>query len=89
MFQALEPFRKVVVVEEPSKDSVIVVKNFFSCYKKYHHKEPLKDQGVPGMTVEEFWEDGEKYYNEFEYGKPLVTKQVHTKLWWPMRRLHE
>jgi hypothetical protein len=41
------------------------------------------------MTVEEFWEDGEKYYNEFEYGKPLVTKQVHTKLWWLMRRLHE
>jgi hypothetical protein len=33
MFQALEPFRKVVVVEEPSKDSVIVVKNFLVVIK--------------------------------------------------------
>jgi hypothetical protein len=49
----------------------------------------LKDLGIPGMTVEEFWEDGNKYHNEFEYGKPLVTKQVHAKFIWPMRRLHE
>jgi hypothetical protein len=49
----------------------------------------LKDLGIPGMTVEEFWEDGNKDYNEFEYGKPLVTEQAHAKLLWPMRRLHE
>jgi hypothetical protein len=54
MFQALEPFRKDVVVDEPNKDSTTAVKKFFSCYKKYQHKEPLKDLGVPGMTVEEF-----------------------------------
>jgi hypothetical protein len=41
------------------------------------------------MTVEEFWEDDEKDYNEFEYGKPLVTIQLHTNLMWPLRRLHE
>jgi hypothetical protein len=35
MFQALEPFRKDVAVDEPSKDSTTAVKNFFSCYKIY------------------------------------------------------
>jgi hypothetical protein len=34
MFQALEPFRKEVVVDGPNKDYSTVVKNFFSCYKK-------------------------------------------------------
>jgi hypothetical protein len=49
----------------------------------------LKDLGIPGMTVEEFWEDGDKDYNEFEYGKPLVIKQVHAILMCPLMRLHE
>jgi hypothetical protein len=49
----------------------------------------LKDLGIPGMTLEEFWEDGDKHYNEFVYRNLLVTKQVHAKLLWPMRRLHE
>jgi hypothetical protein len=89
MFKTLEPFRKEVVVDEPSKDNVIIVLKFFSCHKKYQHQEPLKDLGIPGMTAEEFWEDGDKDHNEFEYGKLLVTKQVHAKLIWPMRRLHE
>jgi hypothetical protein len=74
MFQALEPFIMDVVVDEPSKDSATIVKKFFSCYKKYQNKEPLKDLGVLGMTVEKFWEDGDRDYNLFEYGKPLVTK---------------
>jgi hypothetical protein len=65
------------------------VKKIFSCYRKYQHKEPLNDIGVLGMTVEEFWEDDGKDYNLFEYGKPLVTKQAHTKLSWAIRRLHE
>jgi hypothetical protein len=26
------------------------------------------------MTIEEFWEDSDIDYNEFDYGKPLVTK---------------
>jgi hypothetical protein len=89
MFQALEPFKKEVVVDEPKKDSVTTVLKFFSCHEKYKHKEPLKDLGILGMTIEEFWEDGDKDHNVFEYGKPLVTKQAHIELSWPMRRLHQ
>jgi hypothetical protein len=75
-------FRKEVVVDEPSKDNVTTMLKFFSCHKKYQHQEPLKDLGIPGMTVEEFWEDCDKDHNKFEYGKPLVTKQVHAKSMW-------
>jgi hypothetical protein len=89
MFQALEPFRKDVVVDEPRKDSATAVKKFFSCYQKYEHKEPLKYLGVSGVTVEEFWKDGDKDYKEFEYRKLLIAKQAHTKLSWTMRRLHK
>jgi hypothetical protein len=49
----------------------------------------LKNLGIAGMTIEEFWDDGDKVYNEINYGKPLVTKQAHVKLLWPLRRLHE
>jgi hypothetical protein len=31
------------------------------------------------MIVEEFWEDGDKDYNEFEYEKPLFTKTSSCK----------
>jgi hypothetical protein len=89
MFKAIEPFRKEVAVDEPNKDNTTIVLKFFSCHKKYQHQEPLKDLGIPGITVEEFWEDNDKYHNEFEYEKPLVTKQVHGTLMWPLRRLHE
>jgi hypothetical protein len=89
MFKSLELFRNEVVVDEPSKDNVAAVLKFSSCHKKYQHQEPLKDIGIPGMTIEEFWEDGDKDYNQFEYGKPLVTKQIHAKLMWPLCRLHE
>jgi hypothetical protein len=61
---------------------------FFSCHKKYQHQE-LKDLGIPGMTVKQFWKDGDKDHNEFESGKLLVTKQVYAKLMWPSRRLHK
>jgi hypothetical protein len=33
MFKALEPFRKEVVVDEPSKDNAFAVLKFFSCQK--------------------------------------------------------
>jgi hypothetical protein len=68
------------VVDELSKDNATVVLKFFSCHKKYQHQEPLKDLGILNMTVEEFWEDGDKDYNEFSYGKPLVTKQSPCKI---------
>jgi hypothetical protein len=74
MFKVLEPFRKEVVVDEPSKDNAIAMLKFLSCHKKYQHQEPLKDLGIPGMTVEEFWEDDGKVHNEFAYGKLFVTK---------------
>jgi hypothetical protein len=54
MFQALEPFIKEVGMDEPNKDMATAVLNFFRSHKKYQHKEPLKDVGIPGMTVEEF-----------------------------------
>jgi hypothetical protein len=40
----------------------------------------LKDLVIPGMTVDEFWEDGDKDYNEFKYGKTLVTKTSPYKI---------
>jgi hypothetical protein len=89
MIKALDPFRKEVVVDEPNMDNATVVLKFFSCHKKYQHQEPFKDLGIPGMTIEEFWEDGDKDHNEFVYEKPLVTKQVHAKFMWPMMRLDE
>jgi hypothetical protein len=89
MFKALEPFRNEVVVDEPSKDNATAVLKFFNCHQKYQHQELLKDLGIPSMTVEQFLEDVNKDHNEFENGNPLVTKQVHAKLMWPLRRLHE
>jgi hypothetical protein len=90
MFQSLELFKnEEVVVDEPNKDMATVVSNFFNYHKKYRYNEPLKDLGIPGMTIEEFWEEDDKYYNEFEYRKSLVTKQVHAKLMCPFRRLHK
>jgi hypothetical protein len=74
MFRALEPFRKEAMVDEPNKDMATTVSKFFSCHKKYQHQEPLKELGIPRMIVEEFWEDGDKDHNEFEYGKLFVTK---------------
>jgi hypothetical protein len=68
------------VVDEPSKDDAIIVSKKICCYKTCQHTEPLKDLGIPGMNIEEFLEDGAKDYNEFEYGKLLVTKQAHVKL---------
>jgi hypothetical protein len=56
------------------------VLKFFSCHRKYQHQEPLKDLGIPGMTIEEFWKYGDKDYNEFEYGKSLIIKQAYAKL---------
>jgi hypothetical protein len=41
------------------------------------------------MTVEEFWQHGDKDYRKFEYGKPLVPKHVHLKLPWIMHKFHE
>jgi hypothetical protein len=49
----------------------------------------LEDLGVPGMTIKEFWQCGDKDYMKFEYRKLLVLKQVHVKLSWVMEKFHE
>jgi hypothetical protein len=49
----------------------------------------LEDLALVGMTVEEFWQHSDKDTREFEYGKPLVPKNVHLKLLWIMQKLHE
>jgi hypothetical protein len=48
--------------DEPSIDILTVVRKFVGVLEKYQHKEPLEDLSTPGMTVEEFWQDGDKYY---------------------------
>jgi hypothetical protein len=47
------------------------------------------DLSTLGMTMEEFWQHDDRDYKLFEYGKPLVPKQVHAKLSWPMKKIHE
>jgi hypothetical protein len=67
-------------VNEISKDPKIVVDKFYDGLKNYKTKKPLEDLAIEGMTVEEFWQHGNKDYSEFEYGKLLVTKHIHLKL---------
>jgi hypothetical protein len=71
-------------VDKPSKDTKTVVEKFYDSLKNYKTKKLLEDLVVQGVTVEEFWQDGNKDYREFEYGKPLVPKHVHLKLTWIM-----
>jgi hypothetical protein len=49
----------------------------------------LEDLTIKGMTVEIFWQHGDKAYREFEYGKPLVPKYVHLKFPWIMQKFHK
>jgi hypothetical protein len=90
MFRALEPFRKRRLWwMNPTRMMRLQCWNFLVVIKKYQHKELLKDLGIPVMTVEEFWEDGDKYYHKFEYGKLIIIKQAHAKLLCPLSRLDE
>jgi hypothetical protein len=65
------------------------VEKFYDSLKNYKTKKPLEDLAVEGMTVEEFWQHGDKDYREFEYEKPLVPKHVHLKFPWIMQKFHE
>jgi hypothetical protein len=76
MVKSLEPFRKEVVVDEPSKDGTTAMSKFFNCHKKYQHMEPLKHLVIPCMTIEEFWKDCDKDYNEFDYGSHLLQNKT-------------
>jgi hypothetical protein len=72
-------------VDEPSKNPNTVVERSYDGLKKYKIKKLLEDLALEAMTVEEFWQHGDKDYREFEYGKPLVPKHVHLKLSWSMK----
>jgi hypothetical protein len=76
-------------VNEPNKDPKTIVDKFYDGLKNYKTKKPLEDLVVEGMTIEEFWQYGDKDYREFEYGKPLVPKHVHLKLLLIMQKFHE
>jgi hypothetical protein len=76
-------------VDEPSKEPKTVLDKFYDGLKNYKTKKPLEDLAVVGMTVEEFWQHGDKDIWEFEYGNPLVPNHVHLKLPWIMHTLHE
>jgi hypothetical protein len=76
-------------VDETSKDPKSVVDKFYDFLKNYKTKKPLEDLALEAMTVEEFWQHGDKDYKEFEYGKPLVPKCVHLKLSWILQKFHE
>jgi hypothetical protein len=60
------------------------VGKFYDGLKNYKTKKPLEDLALEGMTLEEFWQHGKKYYREFDYGKSLVPKHIHLKLPWIM-----
>jgi hypothetical protein len=47
------------------------------------------DLSTLGITLEELCQDNDNDYMEFEYEKSLVPKQIHVKLLWPMKKLHE
>jgi hypothetical protein len=71
-------------VDEPNKDPKTIVGKFYDGLKNYKTKKPLEDLALEGMTLEEFWQHGKKYYREFDYGKSLVQKHIHLKLPWIM-----
>jgi hypothetical protein len=75
-------------VDETSKDPKIVLDKCYDGFKNYKTKKPLEDLVLVGMTVEEFWQHGDKDIHEFEYGKPLLLKHVDLKLPWIIQKLH-
>jgi hypothetical protein len=76
-------------VDKPSKDPKTILDKFYDGHKNYKTKKPLEDLALVGMTVEEFWQYGNRDIWEFEYGKLLVPKLVHLKLPWIMQKLHK
>jgi hypothetical protein len=76
-------------VDKPSKDPKTIVEKFYDGLKNYKTKKQLEDLALEGMTIEEFWQHGDKDYRESEYGKLLVPKHVHLKLSWIMQKFHE
>jgi hypothetical protein len=90
MWRSLEPFKQDIEVHELSKDNIEAVGKFGGGgLQKFKHKELLVDLSTLGMAVQEFYQHDDRDYKLFEYEKPLVPKQVHAKLLWPMKKIHE
>jgi hypothetical protein len=54
------PNKQDAIVDEPSKDPKTIAGKFCDCLKNYKAKTPLEDFALEGMTVEEFWQHGNK-----------------------------
>jgi hypothetical protein len=65
------------IVDQLSTNPKDVLEKIYACLKNYKHKKSLEDMAIPGLTVKEFLQHGDKDYKEFEYGKPLVPKHIH------------
>jgi hypothetical protein len=76
-------------MDKTSKDPKIILDKFYDGLKNYKTNKPLEGLALVGMSVEEFWQHGDKDIWEFEYGKPLVPKHVHIKLPWIMQKLYQ
>jgi hypothetical protein len=50
------------IVDEPNKDPKIVVERFYGGLKKYKTNKSLEDLALECITVEEFWQHGDKDY---------------------------
>jgi hypothetical protein len=80
LFKIHQMLQKSRIVDEPRKDPKTILGKFYGGLKNYKTKKPLEDLTLEGMTVEEFWQHGDKDYREFEYGKSLDPKRVLLKL---------
>jgi hypothetical protein len=76
-------------VDKPSTGLSFIVEKIFGRLQNYQHNEPLWDLDVSGMTINCFWQHGDKDCTKFESRKPLVPKQVHVKLPFIMINFHK
>jgi hypothetical protein len=62
----MTPKKQDAIVDEPNTDLKDIVEKFYGGLKNYKHKKLLEDLAVPGMTVKEFLQHGNKGYMELE-----------------------
>jgi hypothetical protein len=83
------PKKQEAIVDDPSKDPKSVVEKIYDGLKNYKTKKLFEDLALEGMTVEEFWQHGDKDYREFKYENLLVLKHVHLNLPWIKLKFHK
>jgi hypothetical protein len=52
-------------VDQLSTNPKDVLEKIYACLKNYKHKKSLEDMAIPGLTVKEFLQHGDKDYREF------------------------